>query len=147
VSVDVRKMVETMGASLMTGQVLTSADDYQQRSASSLGILLLLASQEWDHSAERLTLENAATRELFAAAAPALAGELRERVQAAARSSDPGLRISELVAANDELRRLLIELHAHVEERDDAQAAEIDAAIWRELVRSTERRQLPASPF
>jgi len=147
VSVDVRKMVETMGASLMTGQVLASADDYQQRSASSLGLLLVLASQEWDQCAERLVEENAALRGIFAAAAPVLADELRERVQAAAQSADPSLRISELVAANDGLRRLLIDLHAHVEERDDAAAADIDAAIWRELLRSTERRQLAASPF
>ena len=64
-SVDVRRMLETMGGSLMTGQVLTLEADYQQRTAFMLGTLLLFASQEWDAAAERLTDENRAMREIF----------------------------------------------------------------------------------
>lgn len=141
-------MVETMGASLMAGQVFELEADYAQRTGFTLGTLLLFASQEWEHGAQRLVEENTALRALFARAAPVLvAGELRERVSAAAESTDSSVRTSELQAANNGLRALLIDLHAHAEERDDEAGRALDADIWRELVASTERRVLPGSPF
>lgn len=147
-SVDVRRMVETMGASLMGGQVLTLSSDYQQGTGFTLGTLLLFAAQEWEQTAERFVRENAALRGIFATAEPVVRDRaLRERVAVAAGSQDPSLRISELRSAHKELRALLIDLHAHVEQLDDPQAAELDVEIWRELAASTERRLLPGSPF
>jgi len=146
-SVDVRRMLETMGGSLMTGQVLTLEADYQQRTAFMLGTLLLFASQEWDAAAERLSDENRAMREIFADAAPVLAGSALGDKLAAVPPEDTSLRISVLQASNNELRALLIELHAAVEERDTPDAKAIEARIWAELVASTERRILPGAPF
>ena len=147
-SVDVRRMVETMGASLMGGQVLSLESDYQQRSGFTLGTLLLFAAQEWDQMAERFVQENAAMRAIFAKAEPSVPdAALRERVAAAARSLDASIKISDLRNGHKELRALLIDLHAHVETRDDPEARELDTDIWNELVASTERRMLPASPF
>lgn len=147
-SVDVRRMIETMGASLMAGQVLTLEADYQQRTAFTLGTLLLFASQEWDSAAERLSQENDALRALFAEGAPAFAdAPLGGKLAAAGAESDESLRVSALQAANNTLRGLLIELHAAVEERDDADARVLEEKIWRELVASTDRRMLPGSPF
>ena len=147
-SVDVRRMVETMGVSLMAGQVFSFEADYQQKSAFSLGTLLLFVGQEWDRSVEMLVDDNRALRELFARAAPDVGdATLRERVQQAAEGRDPGLRVSALLEANNALRGLLIDLHVHVEERDDEAAAALERAIWRELVASTDRRMLPGAPF
>ena len=147
-SVDVRRMVETTATSLMTGQMLSLEAEYQQKSAFTLGTFLLFAAQEWDRAAERLVEENAALREIFREAAGVVSDPaLAERARAAADGADPGLRVSALMAANDDLRALLIDVHAHVEERSDAEARALDEAIWAELVRSTERRALEGSPF
>jgi hypothetical protein len=51
----------------------------------------------------------------------------------AARSADPGLRISELDRETARLRALLVDLHARVERMDAPQAQALDRAIWRAL--------------
>ena len=87
-------------------------------------------------------------RRLFADALTSVTdGELAQRLQQAAKSSDPGLAVTELEAANAELRALLIDLHAHVETLDSSRAREVEAAIWRELAASTERRRLSIGAF
>jgi hypothetical protein len=57
------------------------------------------------------------------------------------------LLVPELEAGNRALRALLIELHAHVEGLESAEARRIEAAIWRELAASTQRRKLSLGPF
>ena len=52
----------------------------------------------------------------------------------------------DLEAGNRALRSLLIELHAHVEGLPGDGARRIEAAIWRELAASTERRKLASGP-
>lgn len=141
-------MVETMGASLMAGQVFEFETDYAQRTGFTLGTLLLFASQEWEQGAQRLVDENAALRALFGRATRVLvAGDLCERVSAAADGADRSIRISDLQKGNNELRALLIDLHAHVEEREDDDARALETEIWTELAESTDRRTLPGSPF
>jgi hypothetical protein len=105
--------------------------------ASALGLsaaLLGMAAEVWDGMADRLAAENAAIRRILAKE-PAYAD--------LARGADPSLRISVLKAANDRLRAALIDLHAAAEARADQALCE---EIWRELVASTERRKLMASP-
>jgi hypothetical protein len=111
-------------------------------------ILLTMIREEWDRAAARRAEENAALRALFRDAAPVVADtELRHRLSDASASSDPSLRISELERANDALRALLIDLHAHVETLGSADAKRIDDAIWKELSASTERRKFALAPF
>lgn len=105
--------------------------------AGALGLsaaLLAIAAEVWDGMADRLAEENRALRALLARD-PAVA----ERAGEAGAS----LRISALKAENDRLREALIELHVAAEARGDADLIE---AIWAELVASTERRRLMASP-
>lgn len=123
--------------------------DYLQRNAGIAAIMLQMAGEEWDRAASRRVEENAALRALFRDATPlvadsGLAARLREAGSAA---GDPDLRISALDRANDALRALLIELHAHVETLDAPEARRLEAAIWDELRRSTERRKLALAPF
>lgn len=105
--------------------------------ASALGLsaaLLGMAAEVWDGMADRLHAENAAIRALLA----------RDGAHAdLAKATDASLRISALKASNDALRKALIDLHAAAETRGDTALAE---DIWRELVASTERRKLMASP-
>jgi hypothetical protein len=57
-----------------------------------------------------------------------------------AEGGDDDLRISALSAMNARLRAALIDLHAAVERDPSPEARELEAEIWEELRRSTERR-------
>ncbi|WP_312160608.1 hypothetical protein [Phenylobacterium sp.] len=109
--------------------------------ASSLGLsaaLLGVAAEVWDGMAARLVAENRAIRPLLARA-----GETGLDFAALATGADEDLRLSSLKAANDALRAALVELHAAAEAKG---AAGLEAAVWAELVASTERRKLASSP-
>ena len=96
--------------------------------AGALGLsaaLLGFAAEQWDAAAHNLVEENRSIRRLLG-----LTGD------------DDDLRISALAAVNAELRTALIARHATVEGVDP----EMDAAIWAELVCSTERRRIAGAP-
>ena len=108
--------------------------------ASSLGLsaaLLGMAAEVWDGTAARLVEENRAVRALLARA-----GEVGLDFAELAAGDDADLRISALQAANDALRAALIALQTAAEAKSPA----LDADIWTELVASTERRKMAASP-
>lgn len=142
------QMLGFMAQSLLLEIGPAVADDYGQRGAQILGMLLTMVAEEWDRGAERLVEENAALRALFAEAAPHVAdAALGERLRGAAGGREESLRLSALNRANDALRALLIDLHAHLESLDSPAAAALIEQIWRELRTSTERRALSAAPF
>ncbi len=123
----------------LAGLALRNADPtvHPADRASALGLsaaLLGMAAEVWDGMAARLVEENRAVRAL-------LAGD--DAYAALAVETDDDLRISALQASNDTLRAALIELHAAAEARGDTALTE---AIWTELILSTERRRMMASP-
>ena len=145
---EVPKLLEVLAGKLLFDVAPYVSPSYRQSSVGVTAILLGMVREEWDRAASRRIEENSALRELFRNAAPAVTDTaLRRRLEAAAISSEASLLISELERSNDALRALLIELHAHVEEQSSAQARAIEAAIWRELSASTERRKLGLAPF
>jgi hypothetical protein len=147
-SVDLVRLLQTMGGSLMAGSALTLREDYQQKTALVLGVLLMMAGEEGDRLVERLAQENAALRSLFGRAATALAGSaLAERLTDAAAGRDASLRISSLQSENHRLRALLVEVHAFVEEDERPEARPLEAEIWSELARSNQRRSLTLAPL
>lgn len=135
-------------AGLIARNALPDVDPADRASALGLSALLLgVAAQEWDRAAARLVEENTAVRALLSDAPAALGeGELAERLWALSAGRDEDLRISALEEANATLRAALIELHVAVEGRGQPVARALDAAIWAELVASTERRQLAGAP-
>jgi hypothetical protein len=145
---DVDVTLQIIAASLMTEIAPKISDDYTQRNSMLTVMLLQSAAEEWDRAAARRVEENRAMRRLFAEVAPEIGDpDLRGRLEAASGEEDGSLRISDLNRGNDGLRKLLIELHAHVEEIDTETARRIEAAIWQELRVSTERRALSLAPF
>lgn len=109
--------------------------------ASALGLsaaLLGVAAEVWDGAAARLVAENRAIRPLLARA-----GDVGLDFAALAAGDDADLRLSALKAGNDSLRAALIALQAAAEVKG---ASDLEAAIWAELVASTERRKLASSP-
>ena len=145
---DPRRFLEVAAAHLMTQTAPALGEGYQQQSTLVLGLMLTAVSEELERAAARRVAENGALRRIFSEAAPLVAdAALRERLEAAAKGRDASLAVSALERANAELRALLIDLHAHVEELDSPGARALDAAIWRELAESTERRRLALGRF
>jgi hypothetical protein len=111
-------------------------------------MMLNAVREEMDRAAARRVEENAALRALFTAAAPAVTdAALRAQLAEAAAGRDASLLVPALEATNRALRELLIALHAHVETLRGDAARGVEAAIWRELAASTERRKLSLAVF
>ena len=133
---------------LMTKTAAALETGYEQSSVSVIGLMLTQLAEEFDRAAARRVEENRELRRIFSAAvAVVTSDDLREKLAEAARGEDPDLAVSALERNNCELRALLIDLHAHVEELDSKTARSLEAEIWRELVASTERRRLGIGPF
>ena len=139
--------LERMMQALM-GEIAPAVEPaYRKSSVTVQAMVALCIRDEIDRAAARRVEENRALRELFAEAGPVVAdAALRERLAAAARGAEASLLVPELEAGNRALRSLLIELHAHVEGLAGDAARRIEAAIWRELAASTERRKLALGP-
>lgn len=145
---DVTVVLENTAAKLMFDMAPQMSPPFLQGTVTVVGLLLSMLREEWDRAASRRVEENAILRRLFVQAAPQVTDDgLRRRLLEAAEGRDASVRITDLDETNDALRRLLIELHAHVEELDSPEARRLDEEIWRELLASTERRRFTISPF
>lgn len=117
---------------------------YGQGSAGTMAVLMMLAAQEFERGADIRAAENADFRAVFRECIAAVGDTaLREALEKAAQETDASLAISQLNRANEELRRLMIALHAHVELRDGAEARHAERRIWTALRASAERRIAP----
>ena len=145
---DPTRVLEVMAERWMVELAPHVEPAYRRSSVSLEAVLLLCAREEWDRAAARRVEENGALRALFADAAVEVEDTgLRRRLEAGASCEDPSLRVEDLERVNQELRRLLIELHGYVETWKAPAAPRIEAAIWQELRLSTERRRLALGPF
>ena len=145
---DVATYLAELGRSLVeeAGQRLPTA--FERSAAIRHGLLAQAAAEEFDRAAARRIEENAALRALFAGAAEVVGdGDLAARLRIAAASEETSYRVTQLDASNAGLRALLIELHAHVETVAGEPARVLEATIWRELQRSTDRRRLSLARF
>jgi hypothetical protein len=112
---------------------------------NSVGLLTFVA-QEFDRAAARLVAENKAIVSLFR---DALDGELVQDRVFAARMEDAtcrdlvaDLHVPALQRLNDELRAILVDLHAAIDSEPSDGAAALSERIWDELKESTRRRHL-----
>jgi hypothetical protein len=112
---------------------------------NSVGLLTFVA-QEFDRAAARLVAENKAIVSLFR---DALDGELVQDRVFAARMEDAtcrdlvaDLHVPALQRLNDELRAILVDLHAAIDSEPSDRAAALSERIWDELKESTRRRHL-----
>jgi len=145
---EVSRVLEVTAMALMLDVAPHVAPSYRQSSVFAGALLLTSIREELDRIASRRVEENRALRALFAGAAPGIdEASLRERLARAGAEDDADLRISALESRNAALRDLLIELHAHVEAQESAEARRVEAAIWRELAASTQRRRLGLHAF
>jgi hypothetical protein len=121
---------------------------FEQSALVRHAMLIGVVAEEFDRAAARRIEENRALRGLFADAANTVQDpDLRSRLLAASETEDRSFSVRELDAGNRSLRGLLIELHADVEQLAGNAARSLEEAIWRELVRSTERRRTSLNRF
>lgn len=145
---DLARVLEVCAGQLLLEVAPQVQPAYRQASVTVTGVLLSAMREELDRVAERRVVENRVLRALFEEALPVVRdADLASRLADAAASADESFRLSDLEAANAALRRLSIELHAHVEQIDDPAARRLEDAIWRELAASTERRRLSLAMF
>ena len=106
-----------------------------------MAYILFNAGAEYDQAVEIRYQENANIRNLFSEAAREVEDDdLRERIVLATKMHDNSLRISTLDAQNDELNKLLIELHTYVEDINTTGANKVEQLIWNHLDNSASRR-------
>ena len=133
---------------LLTEIAPAIGDAYVRSNVEVIASLMAPAAEEYDRAAHVRAEENEAMRRIFRDAAPEVPDVgLRVRLEAAAAERDASLRVSELNAANDRLRALLIEVHALVETGDEEWARRTNQAIWDELSASAKRRAISFWPL
>lgn len=145
---DIDRFLDVAAAYLMMELAPTLGSSYAQSNVGILGMMLAAVREEFGRAAARRIEENRALRHLFAEAAPRVKDDaLRQRLLDAAQSDDADFTVSALERSNAALRQTLIDLHTHAEGLDTPEARGIEAAVWRELAASTERRRLMMGPF
>ncbi|MEO6398621.1 MAG: hypothetical protein ABIP13_09160 [Tepidiformaceae bacterium] len=140
-----QKVLGTMaGALAMLSPEIASAFG-QQTSGLSAALAMVLA-QEWDRAASRLVEENVRVTGLLERSRLVIRDELlHARIDGVVeRIPAIDLRVSALQAENDELRRLLTDVHATVDGAEGAESELLNRLIWDELRESTRRRHLVA---
>ena len=139
---------QTMAMDLIERVIPAIGPTYHQGTVGMVATLLAIVSEEWDRAASRRIEENNRLRELFRQAAGAVNDPaLRSRIFQLAKTADNDFHITALESNNCALRAALIALHAHVETQASAEAHKVEAAIWSELAKSTERRRLMSAQF
>jgi len=139
----VDQVLRGFAGTLLTQIIPDLGEGYASGTLSLMGMVLFMCAAEHDRAADVRHAENGELRALFADAAGHVAdAALAQRLRAAAHTADPSLRIGDLDVANDALKRLLIDLHAHVEEQPTNDARTLERRIWTWLTLATDRRRI-----
>ena len=141
-------VLRSIAEKLLTEIAPAVGDSYVRSNVEVIAGLVAAAAEEYDRAAHVRAEENQAMRRIFRDVAPSVLDVgLRARLEAASAERDTSLRVSDLNAANDRLRALLIELHALVETREEGWARHTNRAIWDELRESAKRRAISFWPL
>lgn len=139
---DPTTVLDGVSATLIVDVIPHIGTSYGQQAVAGAATLLAAARDEIERGVARRVEENRAMRRLFADGRDAVADpELAAALRDAAEGQDGSLMLTDVDLENRRLRGLLLRLHVHVEELATAPAKRVEAAIWRELRASTERRK------
>lgn len=145
---NIEAVCKKMAEDLLVRVLPAITPTYHQGTVGMMATMFSIIGEEWDRAASRRIEENARIRELLREAAPCGSdAALKEHLLALADTKDRDFHISALEKNNCDLRAALIELHAYVETQTGPVARRIEAAIWKELLESTERRRLSSAQF
>lgn len=114
-----------------------AADAYMATDLGYFTILMTMVGQDYDRAADVHVTEDAEISAILREAAPHLAeGTLKTRIADTLGEKPASLKMAELNARSDKLLKLLIDVHAAVEDAKAAGAAwagKLDDTIWRFL--------------
>jgi hypothetical protein len=128
---------------LLRDRISPAIDDpFAAQMARLSGILLRICANGVDEAAELRVEENAAIRMILGEAAELVPALLARRLQEAAASADPGLKISVLDAENHRLRVLLVSAQTVLENNKDGASLSLDQRIW-QLLEAAEAKRAP----
>ncbi len=126
-------------------ELILELDSAYSKNSAILGNgLLNILSVEFERLIDRLIEETQVTAAILRDAAVLLPDErLSLRARSTAAKREPAnYRLSTIQAMNDEVRAMLIEVHAAIEAVPGPEAAAMNDRIWAELQASTVRRQV-----
>lgn len=133
---------------LLTEILPNLSAEYSMGNAAVMCQSLSIVADEFERGAEIRFRENEEMRALFAEAAKIVTDKgLAARLLDASTGRDASLLISALDETNGQLKVLLIELQAFVEESRASWAAALEAKIWDHIVAAAERRKLTLLSF
>jgi hypothetical protein len=134
-------ILNTFARMLRTSNLTRPDDDYLSATQSIMGELLAALAADFDTAVARCLEENTALRALFAAAAGWVEDPyLKQRLLTAAGQVEQEYAVSALDRANQDLIRLLIDLHVHVEALPGDAARRLEGEIWKALSARVMRR-------
>jgi hypothetical protein len=132
-------------SSLLTYVLPELQTEYARTEVMIVLALLGIIGGQWDGAAQRLVDDNASLRELSGRGAEALAGdpahtELGDALGSLAQGNDPSVRLSELSAANAQLRAAIAQLGAAVQGSDSEPLRSLRAEVIDSLRAEAESR-------
>lgn len=130
-------------ADRLTRDVVPALTGFAANNVAMSAAMLTMVSEKWDCAAANLVEENTGMIALLRQGNDA--GIMLHDVSGYDPLAD--LRICAQEALNKQLRGALIDLHIAVENSDKAEACALDAAIWEELRRTTDRRRVSSANF
>ncbi|HEY7979391.1 MAG TPA: hypothetical protein VID67_14465 [Rhizomicrobium sp.] len=138
---EVDNILQTTAVQLMTQIAPELPPGYTQNSTGLTGILLGFCAVEYENGAEIRASENAEMRNLLAELEASVEdARLRGKLGGVMGERDASLKISDLNYSNAELKKLLIEVQAYLETRDDDKAKLARREIWAVLKTSAKKR-------
>jgi hypothetical protein len=140
---EIDKILETTAAQLMMQIAPELPPGYTQNSTGLIGMLLGFCAQEYENGADLRANENRELRNLLAELEGIVDdAKLRVKLGAVMGDSDASLKISDLNYSNAELKKLLIDVQAFLETRNDEKARLARREIWAVLKANANKRLL-----
>jgi len=132
-----------IGQRIMTDLIPKASDDYAMADLAFLTTMISMAGQDFERFAAVHVREHADMCDIFRRTLDRLPDDLQLRVRTALDDAPTSLLASDLNARADVTTRLLIDIHAWVEDsaaHGDAWAFEMDRDIWTVLDQYAEHR-------
>lgn len=140
---DVDFVLRVGGQTLLTQVMPQIEGSHFQGATFLISVLLQAAAQEYERGADRRMKDIQEMRGLLTQALPMLQGQpLQPAVQSVLAQRECSLLISELDRVHSALSAVLIQMQAWLEERSDAPALALEAAVLDHLVASAQRAEL-----
>jgi hypothetical protein len=135
-------ILRTVGMVLATKFLPMLETEHARAELGLTALVMGVISEEFDRAAHRRVEENREIRKIFKEALSIVTDQnLKNRLETAVGKIDEDFHISALDQMNCELQSLFIELQAHLEALEGADAGRLQENIWIEIENQVKRRE------